>query len=179
MIVNEISTKNLKLDRSNPVRSGAIVYTRVKGKTYFCFGVDTESGNLTDFGGGVTKYETVVQGGLRELEEESQGVFGPIKEKDICDTMSFYTYNMAIMFIPLDVNLNKTVKDFKNKLKNTGSAEVCNIVWLNIDDLLNSIEGNGKKLYVRVRRLLSHVIPTLKDLWIWKINKYNLIYLFL
>ena len=57
-----------------------IVLLHFEGKTYFCLGIDSNFGDLTDFGGGMKKNETFINCGLRELEEESKGVFGEIKE---------------------------------------------------------------------------------------------------
>jgi len=161
--VNVSYNRQLNMTRDTPVRSGAIIYTRNNDKTYFCLGIDTQSGNITDFGGGVKKGETIVLGGLRELEEESQGVFGNIDPSEIRDTITFHSYNMAIMFIPLDVDMDQITKNFRSKIKGKTNPEVCDIVWLDTQELLESIHGRGRKLYIRVRKLLSKVTSTIAD----------------
>lgn len=147
------------------IRSGAIIYTHDdNGETLFCLGIDTKSGNITDFGGGVKKEETTVEGGLRELDEESQGVFGPLTPVGIKDELIFHCYNMAIMFIEMDVNPDTINTKFETRVKACTDPEVCGIVWLTTQELLESIHGRGNKLYVRVRRLLNKVTTTIADL---------------
>ena len=162
--VNISVAQDLNVLSDNSFRSGAIIYTRYNNVTYFCLGIDTESGNLTDFGGGVKRGETIVEGGLRELEEESQGVFGNIGPDDIENAVIFHSHNMAIMFIPLEVNPREITKKFMNKIKNEDEHEVCDITWLNAEEFLESIHGRGKKLYIRVRKLLSKVTSTITEL---------------
>ena len=156
-------TKNINIERNGPVRSGVIIYTRKNNKTFFCLGVDADSKDLTDFGGGVTKDETVVEGGLRELKEESQGIFGTISVEEIENTISFSSYNMAIIFIPKDVDMDKMANDFNSIIEKTENFEVSGIKWLDTEELLESIHGRGKKLYVRVVRLLSKVTNTINE----------------
>lgn len=161
--VNISFTRELNITRDGPIRSGAIIYTRDGNNTYFCLGIDTQSGNLTDFGGGVKKGETIVEGGLRELEEESQGIFGNIDPTDIEDTVTFNSYNMAIIFIPLGVNKDTITGLFNRRVYGKDTPEVCDIVWLDTDEFLESIHGRGVKLYIRVRKLLSKVTSTIRD----------------
>ena len=143
--------KNVKMAMETPSRSGVIIYTHFKGKTYFCLGVDSNFGDLTDFGGGMKKNETFINCGLRELEEESKGVFGEIKEEEIQSNMGVYSKNMMIMFIYRNVDMVKTKKDFKS------NNEVSNIEWIETKDFIDIISGKGKRMYSRVRRVLQKV----------------------
>ena len=165
LIVGTSYTKDLKITREkNPIRSGAIIYTKKGGKTYFCVGIDTESGDLTDFSGGVTKGETVIEGGLRELEEESLGIFGHLTKEDVADTTCFHCHNMITMFIPLlNIDMDSIISNFRIRINYIDQPEVCDIVWLEAKDFLESIHGRGKKLYVRVRRLLNKVTNIIED----------------
>lgn len=143
--------KNVKMTMETPSRSGVIIYTHFKGKTYFCLGIDSNFGDLTDFGGGMKKNETFINCGLRELEEESKGVFGEIKEEEIQSNMGVYSKNMMIMFIYRNVDMVKTKKDFKP------NNEVSNIEWIETKDFIDIISGKGKRMYSRVRRVLQKV----------------------
>ena len=145
-------------------RAGAIIYTQEGDQTYFCLGVDTQSGNITDFGGGVKKGETIIEGGLRELHEESLGIFGDLEVGNVLENITYHCFNMAIMFIKLDISRDKVTAEFKELVKNRENPEVCDIVWLSKDELLESIHGRGKKLYIRVRRLLNRVTNSISDL---------------
>ncbi len=156
------NTKDMMIVKDNiPYRSGAIIYTKINGKTYFCLGIDTQSGNITDFGGGVKMGETIVKGGLRELAEESQNIFDI---RDVDDSIIFHCYNMAIMFIKTDKNSTQSYNLFRNRMRNEIDPEVCDIVWLTTEEFLESIHGRGHKLYIRVRRLLNKVTDEISNL---------------
>lgn len=157
-------TADMDIVKDIAVRAGAILYTRERNKTYFCLGVDTQSGNLTDFGGGVKKGETIVEGGLRELHEESLGVFGDISLSDVMNSLTFHCFNMAIMFIPMIIDKDEIQQQFRDRVRNRPYPEVADIVWLSTDELLESIHGRGNKLYIRVLRLLNKVTNTISEL---------------
>jgi hypothetical protein len=162
--------KNIRIDFEGPIRSGAIIYTHHLGKTYFCMGIDSCYGDLTDFAGGVKKGESILTGGLRELHEESLGIFGELGEKDIAENLSFYSNNMVIMFIRLDVDIEKTKNDFWYRVKEKEDAqfasklEVSDICWLDKKDFLDSISCKGRKMYNRVQKILSKVTEIISAL---------------
>jgi hypothetical protein len=162
--------KNIRIDFEGPIRSGAIIYTHHLGKTYFCMGIDSCYGDLTDFAGGVKKGESILTGGLRELHEESLGIFGELGEKDIAENLSFYSNNMVIMFIRLAVDIEKTKNDFSNLVKEkedghfANKLEVSNICWLDKGDFLDSIACKGRKMYNRVQKILSKVTEIISAL---------------
>ena len=159
--------KNVKMTGDGPIRSGAIIYTHFQGKTYFALGQDSVYGDLTDFSGGKKQGESIIDGGLRELEEESLGVFGKISVSDVKDCMGFYTNNMLIMFIHLDVNMQRIVEEFDRRLgerEGSENLEVDQIIWFEKSDFINSIEGKGRRLYSRVRRLLSKVTDIISEI---------------
>lgn len=57
-----------------PVQRGSIIpYTMIGREIYVLLGMDLQSGDVTDFGGGVKKGENGCTAGLRELEEETSG----------------------------------------------------------------------------------------------------------
>ena len=147
--------KNVKMESDNPIRCGVIIYTHFNNKTYFCLGVDSAFGDLTDFGGGVKQNETIIEGGLRELEEESHNVFGKIYPEEVSDCMAFYTNNMMIVFIKRNVKINETKKNFKNIV--TDNSEVSDIYWIEKEDFISSISGKGRRIYSRVRKILYKV----------------------
>lgn len=159
--------KNVRMEVSGPVRSGAILYTKQKGKTYFCMGSDSSYGDLTDFAGGVRKGETIITGGLRELKEESLGVFGEIKESDVQDSICFYTNNMLIMFIYLpllDMEKSKELFKLKASEEKKGKIEVSKLVWLEKKEMVECVNGKGLKMYSRVKKILSKVTDLISAL---------------
>lgn len=158
------SCKKLNVNLEGSFRSGAIIYIHMAGKTYFCLGIDAIHRELTDFGGGVKKDETIIEGGLRELYEESQGVFGDLLYNDIKDCIIFNSHNMAIMFIHLQVDMNQITKTFFEKIKDKAELEVSSIKWLETNELTDSIQGRGYKMYNRVSKFLNKVLPDIKSL---------------
>jgi hypothetical protein len=167
MEVFTTTVKNVKMTGDSPIRSGAIIYTHFQGKTYFALGQDSVYKDLTDFSGGKKQGESIIEGGLRELEEESLGVFNKICVSDVKDCMAFHTNNMLIMFIHLEVNMRRIVEEFDRRLgekSENENLEVNQIVWLEKSDFLNSIEGKGRRLYSRVRRLLSKVTDIISEI---------------
>jgi hypothetical protein len=159
--------KNVKMLTDSPIRSGAIIYTHHGGKTYFCLGQDSIYGDLTDFSGGKKQNETVIEAGLRELEEESLGIFGKLTVTEVKESMGFYCTNMLIMFIRRDIDMEETKKKFNDRLQKklamlsvsvNDSVEVNDIIWLETKEFLEVLNGKGRRVYSRVRRILSKVI---------------------
>lgn len=156
---------NLDMDLSHSIRAGAIIYTKTKKETLFCLGVDSQSGDLTDFGGGVKKNETIIQGGLREFKEESQGVFNSHLNIDsLSRSIAVHSHNMLIMFIPAKINLDDSLETFTKRIISKRNPEVKEIVWLTTEELIDSISGRGRRMYSRVKRLLNYILPTIESL---------------
>lgn len=127
-------------------RSGVIVYSydSIAKEYFFYMGVHAASGDITDFGGGVRQNESVIVGGLRELEEESYGVFGPnIKPENIGDFYIATSNMVAIMFIRVDVDYSQISADFANKYKQDSNPELSGIVRLNRQEFVNAIFGTN------------------------------------
>ncbi len=163
--VHTCKVKDVKMNNEGNIRSGAIIYTYYNGKTYFCLGIDSIYGDLTDFSGGVKKEDfSIISGGLRELYEESQGVFGDFHPSDVEDSISFHTKNMLTMFIKMDINMDEKSKQFENSIKYCETHEVSNILWLEKKEFINCILGRGRFLYNRVRRMLSKVTGIIQAL---------------
>src|SRR6185437_730049 len=93
--------KDVDLKLVKPPRAGLILYTRVKGDLWFGLGVDRQSGELTDFGGGVSYKrrhdEHVIAGALREFNEETLNIL-KLTMDDVKDCPVLYDNNMLIMF---------------------------------------------------------------------------------
>ena len=172
--VNVSTCRRLNLSAEGNIRSGAIIYTHYQGQTYFCMGVDTDYGDLTDFAGGVKKTDidadgvpSVITGGLRELREESLGVFGELNPEDVADDVVFWSSNMAIMFIRLDVIPVEVDQEFQKRFSDhpdKKNLEVSSVRWLNTEDFRDAILSRGQRMYSRVRKILcrvTHIIEAL------------------
>jgi hypothetical protein len=154
-VISEVN--ELKLDIITPKRSGVIVYTIHNNNIYFGMGVDTKTGELTDFGGGVKyKYDiNAVNGGLREFSEESLLVFGALNINDIKYSTVVYDNNVMLIFIFMNLNINYVTSLFRRRVKYFNNPEIIDINWLTVDEFLDSLNNKGRNMYSRVKRLIQ------------------------
>lgn len=151
--------KDLNMDYVKPQRAGVIIYTVHQGTTYVCLGLDSNSHELTDFGGSV-KYKvdiTPVVGALREFEEETLSIFDTISPDDVKQCPVLYDDQNMIIFVNLCVDPECTCIAFNNKYKITVEKneipEVCGMTWLTWKDFQDIIR-NESPLYSRVKSFL-------------------------
>lgn len=152
----------------NQTRSGVIIYTIYNNTLQFILGIDTKSGNITDFGGGSKVNENVIETGLRELTEESLGVFGNITRDEIKDHIIVYNSNMAILFIHLNIEKN-VFTEFEKRKNLMPYTEVNMMIRLTEDQLCNIINGKkigGRVMYSKVRNFLKDIFNPTSDLYI-------------
>jgi len=150
--------KNLDFNSFHPKRAGAIIYTLYKNKIQFVLGKDTDSGDATDFAGGIAiKTENGLAGGLRELTEESLGIFGKITAEEIKNCIAVYDADNLIMFIPIHIDITKKYQEFAYRVKLLKDPEVSDLYIINKRQFISLIKGgsiNGTVMYDRVRKLL-------------------------
>jgi len=127
-------------------RAGVIIYTKIDDVKYFCLGVDSKYGTLTDFGGGVKNYETFAQAAARELREESLKVFN-FKPRELYEYSDIvYDKNMCIMFLRIKVNdINKFVMRFHRRLSRSNHSENSSIMWIN-ETVFNELVRTGREV---------------------------------
>ena len=151
--------KDIDFSKYKPKRAGVIIYTVYKNKMYFILGKDHKSGNITDFGGGISaKCETGITGGLRELSEESLGIFGKITIEEIKNCLAVYDENNLIIFIPIHVDIFNKYNEFSYRVAQIKNPEVSDLTILDKKQFLALINGksiHGTIMYEKVRNLLS------------------------
>lgn len=152
--------KDLDMKYVKPQRAGVIIYTVYEGTTYFCLGLDSNTHELTDFGGSV-KYKidgTPVVGALREFEEETLSIFDTISPEDIKHYPVLYDDHNMIIFINMHVDPESACEAFNTKYKiaveNNENPEVCGMTWLTWSDFQSTIR-NQSPLYSRVKSFLN------------------------
>jgi len=148
-------------------RCGFIPYTIVNGALHFLLTRHKPTRDLGDFGGGVRKTEFALMAGLRELHEESHGIFSHIYKtaNDVGNSVAIVdgdslngTHNMAIVFVSLE---NKWIEDAQQAFVNNPptkkrSDEVSELVWVNESTFLALINGRPSKdvLWSRIQSFL-------------------------
>lgn len=129
-------------------RAGVIPYTVIDDEKWFCLGVDSQHGTLTDFGGSVKKYETFAAAAVRELYEETLGVFKFSPHMIYNHTISIYDKNMIIMFAQVATSsISAITTQFHKLYSKVRRCENSNIMWIREDILCNLIH-TGKSINV-------------------------------
>lgn len=131
---------------------------------------------LSDFGGGVKKTESAICGGVRELHEESRGIFCDIYKSSSdmasCVAMVDNTRDMAEIFVPLDPiwlltaqtkfeNAKDHSKPFgspNNQPKQNYSDEMSELVWVSeetFNRLIWDLDPGQDVMWKRIRIFLQ------------------------
>lgn len=155
--------KNIDWSQQHQRRSGAVVYTTYADRILLLMGVDTDSGDVTDFGGGVKiKHgEGPLDAAVRELKEESYGVLGEIKKSDISDHLAIYTDELMIIFIHITFDVDAIMIEFNFRRDKMDKPEVDSLILMNIDQFKNLVKGgsvNDRVMYSKVKEVLQGAI---------------------
>jgi len=145
-LVKEIDLINIK-----PQRAGVIMYCMHDNKIYYGLGIDTVSGELTDFGGGISYKEkrdkNVILGALREYDEETLWILGISNYEDVVNCKAIYNHNNLIIFknISLDPYTvrNMFLVEYNKMLEKRILPEVCDIKWMNVTEFKECISKRG------------------------------------
>jgi len=139
----------------------------------FIGGVDTQHDEITDFGGQRDAQDrNSIVTGLRELCEESLGVFGEITVNDVRRSYAVYSHDMMIMFIYMDLDtalVTSTFDELRTKKlatigvsrRNKSTIEVKQLVAMSFDEFRSNICDPNSKMYERVRVFLRRYIAGL------------------
>lgn len=140
----------MKQTKPKRTRCGITPYTITPQKNVlFCFGVDIVSGDISDWGGGKNKNETVEQAASRELFEESNGLL------DISPDILRRSYVTRISgavtyFVEMEYNVIITLPPKFDRI--LGSKEMSGVRLVFLRDLLYCI--NQGLFYQVVANLL-------------------------
>jgi hypothetical protein len=152
---------NIQWNTVKPMRAGVIVYSKKGKELSFSLGVHSSTGEITDFGGGISykKDRNALTGALREFREESHSAFG--NKFDIGNSWVVYDADMLIAFVEIAYDPNETLKNFNSS--KTIRSEICELVWASKSELTTLIEGGTlsalqglrqRKMYTKCRELL-------------------------
>lgn len=126
--------------------------TEIKKDKYYCMAIDSEYGNLTDFGGGVKKYETFTTAAVRELQEESLGIFNFSSESLYNCSEAIYDNTMIILLINVKISenqnmghLDSVIQEYYKRYSNITSSETRGMFWIHESSFYDLIKS-GKSI---------------------------------
>lgn len=148
-------------------RAGMIFYTVINNELYICFGKDTKTNDLTDFGGTRNHWESPLACAVREGNEESRHVFGEITESQVKNYMCLYSSSMLIIFVPVlavsDIDvLQISANTFASKVylepgqqKTRCYNEIADLVWLPEEKAKDIFAPRSQiQMFAKVRRFI-------------------------
>ena len=151
-IVHELDLSIIK-----PPRAGIIMYTKINNEFYFGLGIDNASKEITDFGGGISYKErdkNVILGALREFKEETLNIL-PLNYVDVIDSPVIYNNNNLIIFKYVEDDPDLLRHWFLDAYRQSiDIPEVCDIIWMNTNELKQCIMTRGK-MFFRVQNFLQ------------------------
>ena|SRR5437762_2315003 len=161
--------KDIDFTRLNLIRAGVILYTIVDDEVLLGLGLDKTYQELTDFSGGISKNETrtPVIAALRELCEETLGLYCHIQINDIQNNLALYDRHHLVIFYKVDNDIDtisQQFMDMKKQYKN--KIEIDEIVWLTPDQLFDAmIHHQYAYVYIRLANLLIKAGDFYDDLY--------------
>lgn len=156
-----IITIGMRLANITTSRASVIPFTYKENKLYFLLGQDRESGDITDLGGGVKQHETSLAGALRELGEESDGIFGELSPNDtkVSQAIALLDNHRATLFIPLSEEwFEKAPKLFESQkilAKKKSHNEMKCLIWVDEESFVSITKGGfigERQLWRKLRR---------------------------
>ena len=143
------------------IRGGVIPYfgnSITDPKFMVCMGMDSVYGSLTDFGGGIkAKDKNVLDGALRELEEESLNSINRCN-LDISTSFVVSSNTMLILFARCTSKEDKIVSDFRGSMMHSAKPEISNMFFMSVNEFIFNTGPHSNTTYIPVRDLISPVI---------------------
>jgi hypothetical protein len=184
--ISRVADLDLKLVR--PGRAGVVVTTLYEGRRHLGFGIDWDTGEITDFGGGAAygKLGAVAKGSpvvlrrrrrkrrvtdkdakhaaWREWTEEAfaKRIFGAMSPDDLNSGLAIYNQHMMIIIITLSVCPIATSQAFASIVSKMDKHEVRGIYWMSDASLRRQVACNKPNEKCPFR-MYSKVRKLLKD----------------
>jgi hypothetical protein len=162
------------MDNIHTARCGVIPFCIAQNSVHFLVGLDKRFSEVTDMGGCVKSNEKTLYGGLRELHEESRGVFDNIRIQDLEMQIALVDRNkrMSVIFLPVKYECkDEIIVNFTNnaklvqgygKKKRKAFDELSDLMWVNDEVFIRWIHGqtyiNEPPMWDRFSKFFRHVI---------------------
>lgn len=154
-----IITLGSHLAKVQTPRAAVVPYVIKNGEIFFLLGQDHQSGDITDLGGGVKKYESTLAAALREFEEESDEILGRLHPNDFVCSVALLDGQMGALFIPLSekwyTDAPKLFEDRKKHQRKKTHSEIDHLIWFNAEEFqkISKPEASAKtKMWKRLRK---------------------------
>lgn len=156
--------KSVAFDGLQIKRAGIIPFTLVNGELIFYMGVDTMTGELTDFGGSIYKdiKETAIECAIREFKEESLGVFPEEALKSLSKALCVYDVYRVVVFIMVPPGDYATLFQQRRPDKRPEVSGVADVPFKDFVLLAKNIHPE-MKLY----RILTNLFKTFSSVGNW------------
>ena len=164
--------------RGKPRRTGIIPYTVVDNVIYCLLGVDRQSSDYSDFGGGRKRNESFAMGAVRECREETENILS-FKPDMIENYLSIWNEKIGIVFVPVmltDMQIKSIAELINKKLAQKDNAEMASVEWISwgvFIDIIKHQSYKQHKLYEEIRSLLYDDFYHPNRLKHILVNKYN------
>jgi len=154
-----IVTLAVNLAHISTPRAAIIPYVIIDGNIFFLLGRDHRSGDITDLGGGVKKYESTLTAAFREFNEESDEILGEyFRPNKHWRSVALLDDQMGVLFVPLAPEwITKAGSMFEHKKgvsqKKKSHSEIEELRWFDekvFIDLFNS-QSCEEKMWSRIR----------------------------
>ena len=165
--------------RGKPRRTGIIPYTVIDSTIYCLLGVDRQSDDYSDFGGGRKKNESFAMGAVRECSEETESVI-TLTPEIIEDFTAIWCDRIGIIFVPIlltKTEMESLSMSINQKLILNEKSEMLKVEWITWNQLITLVlddDTRTHKLYTSIRELLYIDFCKPFKLHQTLINKYNL-----
>jgi len=157
------------LAKTKTPRASVMPYIVMDKEIYFLLARDKRSGDLTDIGGGVKKFECSLLGCIREFKEETSGIYGKLYDNYNNFEMDVAVYNskMSVLFVSLSKTFFEDTKNLFEKHK-AENIEVSELLWVTeakFLELLNLRQEFRKHTpSEKQERIWTRIKPFYKDL---------------
>jgi len=147
--------KNVDFRKTQLTRAGFILYAFENDQLYIGLGVDKTFQELTDFSGGISKHEAPLLAALRELCEETIGLFCDITTDDIANDVAIYDKHHLVIFHRIDA-IDDTMAQFDQlKKQSKQKIEVDDIEWMTPKEIMSLMSTHKSDFYVRLYHFLN------------------------
>lgn len=159
-------TLGAHLAKVKTVRAAVIPYIVRKDENghdiiHFLLARDQDSGDITDFGGGVKQNEVSLTASMREFREESDEIFGTLYDRinNSATNVALFDRSMSVLFIPLSSEWYDIAQQKFNQRrmilscdKKKSHNEVSELLWFDEEEFRQLISPGNTKMWSRVRR---------------------------